>query len=266
MEILKTSLGVIPSLVDWIAARLKNLWKGVVVLVLSVWLGVGTALSFIIVGPQNQTDFAVGGDGDRVDLNPLPPVYLDAGGMDAMKVKDQLEEEFPTWTVNLAGAIPGTLTIHNYHAKIFQEHWGGIDWFDGTFNPPAGGGVAGLRWIQMIDTNYPLGGDDSPYIDPRPNDDDLPFYWTEQEHKKYSGTDYIYFYDAPRRDCRSHPDFIWWRAYLFIGTWDEKNPGSISLHDGVQWGFDFRCVPEPTSLLALTIGLVALAYRRRRST
>ncbi len=39
----------------------------------------------------------------------------------------------------------------------------------------------GYRWTQTIDSNVPLGGTTSPYVDPRPNDDTKPFYWTDAE-------------------------------------------------------------------------------------
>jgi hypothetical protein len=39
----------------------------------------------------------------------------------------------------------------------------------------------GFRWTQVIDTNDPLHGAAAPYVDPQPNDDTKPFYWTDAE-------------------------------------------------------------------------------------
>lgn len=38
-----------------------------------------------------------------------------------------------------------------------------------------------LRWVQTITTSYPLGGCTSPYNDPCPGDDTLPYYYTNAE-------------------------------------------------------------------------------------
>ncbi|MCS7209097.1 MAG: PEP-CTERM sorting domain-containing protein [Fimbriimonadales bacterium] len=231
-------------------------------LAISVWCSIGVATAFNIVGPNNYVPSATASNGDRVDL--IEVVYHAAGGARATLVSQTLAQEFPGWTINLGANLPGTLTIQDYIATFLTApHRGGAQ-FLATYNPPANGNVRGLRWIQMIDTNFPLGGNTSPYIDPRPNDDNLPFYWTEQEHTANSGNDFIRFSDVPARVCRNRPDFIRWRASLFIATWDLNTPGTVTLHDGIEWGWDLHCVPEPASMLALTVGLIGLAYRRRR--
>ena len=40
------------------------------------------------------------------------------------------------------------------------------------------GGFSNLNWIQTIRTNRPNGNASSPYNDPQPSDDELPFYYT----------------------------------------------------------------------------------------
>jgi hypothetical protein len=42
-----------------------------------------------------------------------------------------------------------------------------------------------LRWVQTINTTHPLGGCTSPYNDPCPPDDSLPYYWTDAELPSY---------------------------------------------------------------------------------
>ena len=65
----------------------------------------------------------------------------------------------------------------------------------------AGGLAAGLsaeyQWTQTIDTNAPLHGAVSPYVDPHPNDDPegAPFYYTGAEAKRFGN----HFVDHPKR-------------------------------------------------------------------
>jgi hypothetical protein len=65
----------------------------------------------------------------------------------------------------------------------------------------AGGIAAGLsaeyQWTQTIDTDSPLHGAVSPYVDPHPNDDPegAPFYYTGAEAKRFGN----HFVDHPSR-------------------------------------------------------------------
>ncbi|MDR4953810.1 DUF6443 domain-containing protein [Chryseobacterium sp. ES2] len=64
-------------------------------------------------------------------------------------------------------------------------------------------GTADAQYVQTIRTNDPLGGATSPYNDPQPADDNLPFYWTNAELPSYqniNGQD-LDFYDRPTRDA-----------------------------------------------------------------
>jgi RHS repeat-associated protein len=45
----------------------------------------------------------------------------------------------------------------------------------------SGSGLTNFNFVQTIRTNKPLGGARSPYNDPQPPDDNLPFYWTNAE-------------------------------------------------------------------------------------
>jgi hypothetical protein len=49
-------------------------------------------------------------------------------------------------------------------------------------------GYKNINWVQEISTNAPLGGAKSPYNDPQPPDDNLPFYWTNKELPNYTNT------------------------------------------------------------------------------
>lgn len=69
---------------------------------------------------------------------------------------------------------------------------------------------SGFRWSQVVDTNVPLGGTSSPYVDPRPRDFDTPFYYSETAHKS---TFSDYPTRPPRRDS---PPVITWQASLCL--------------------------------------------------
>ena len=226
------------------------------VLCLSVWASHTWAFDLV----DNST-------GPEVDLchcctatlNPHPIMHLPAGGAAAMGQQATLLADFPDVNVHMAVAAPGTLTIDRYFAWC-QNSSGGAglvaryddgdrikDWvlpWPFSINPS-------YRWIQEINTNKPLGGTTSPYIDPRPNDDKgipLPYYWTDPEViNKYTNGNNVFgdydlqFRDFPSRRCTQ---FVTWRADLFLVsenyfTDPQGDPlHTITIYDGVAWGFN----------------------------
>ncbi len=185
-------------------------------------------------------------------LNPDPATLLDVPTADEGVMKELASTNntsFAGWTFNVGAALSGTLTINYYHSKFVGSHRSGAQ-IKATYVAGAGD-PATLRFVQMIDTSAALNGATSPYIDPYPNDDPtnapLPFYWTEKETKKFGLT----FSDFSKR---FHPptSSVTWRGNLYLTSWDGKTPGTITVHDGVEWGFDAGCVEPESDKLSLT--------------
>jgi hypothetical protein len=95
----------------------------------------------------------------------------------------------------------------------------------------------GFRWLQTVTTNdpsdTPVGAPLLPvpieYVDPRPNDDTKPFYWTDAEEAANVG----HFSDAPGRPA--HPTgTITWNAVLSIGGVKAKE---VTRFDSITYGF-----------------------------
>jgi hypothetical protein len=87
----------------------------------------------------------------------------------------------------------------------------------------------GFRWTQTIDTNVPLGGTTSPYVDPRPNDDTKPFYWTDAEHATYSPS----FIDHPSRGVPASGTTTWDAILSLNGV----NGTTVTRFDSLSYGF-----------------------------
>lgn len=93
------------------------------------------------------------------------------------------------------------------------------------------------NWVQTVRTDHPLGGTSQTYTDPRPNDDNLPFYHTNSELAGMTNTSRGYnveFYDSPNRNGVSNS---WWKGELslvgrFNGTYHQLHTFS--------YGFDMR--------------------------
>jgi hypothetical protein len=247
-----------------------NRRTAIVALVVALCLRATPAFGAIIIaGPVALVPvLVVPPDGDTVRLNPNPVTYL-AAATPAMRAS--LAAEFPGFNfIYHAGGLSGTLTINRYVATSLGPHNGGAI-FEARYTRAATDpALADLRFIQLVDTNAPLGGATSPYIDPRPNDDTLPFYYTTPEDTipaangqdqlggdKGSGT--YRFWDRSLRDCRSHPDFITWRGELILASFvDDGVNRNVDVYDGVRWGWDFTCVPAPSSLVSVLTGVFGL--------
>ena len=228
--------------------------------------------AFMINGPAmaSHLNQIVLGDGDTVTLMPDPVTYLGAA---TAAMQASLAATFPLWNFTFAvGGLNGTLDINQYKATSAAPHSGG-GLLDLTYNRAVGDPtIANLHWIQLVSTNVPLGGPTSPYIDPRPNDDTLPFYWTLAEDGNVNAgnktaTTYDFF-DNSTRPLTSHPQTITWRGELMLASWDNAEPGNVTVYDGVRWGWDLVSVPEPASgtvlFLWATIFMGAGMRQRRR--
>ena len=77
------------------------------------------------------------------------------------------------------------------------------------------------RWMQTIWTNAPLGGDSSPYVDPRPNTDDKPWYYTDEDYEKHKLINGTVFFDSPTREGKEGTN-IYWRAELILKCLNKK--------------------------------------------
>lgn len=89
----------------------------------------------------------------------------------------------------------------------------------------------GFKWTQTIDTNVPLGGTTSPYVDPRPNDDTKPFYYTDAEQLRFPTT----FHDHPSRPTPA-TGTTYWNAILGLNGVNEATKTVVGF-DYLQYGF-----------------------------
>jgi hypothetical protein len=117
----------------------------------------------------------------------------------------------------------GTFTPLTRGLKIIAEISGG---FDSADFPD------GLKFTQTIDTNAPLHGANAPYVDPHPNDDMKPFYWTDVEQRMYPTT----FKDHPSRNPPTGTQVTYWQATLALNGVDEANR-TVTGFDYITYGF-----------------------------
>jgi hypothetical protein len=89
----------------------------------------------------------------------------------------------------------------------------------------------GFKWTQTITTNAPLGGATSPYVDPHPNDDAKPFYWTDAEQIAHPTT----FIDHPQRPAPP-TGMTDWDAVLCLNGVDESTK-NVTAFDCIGYGF-----------------------------
>jgi hypothetical protein len=125
----------------------------------------------------------------------------------------------------------------------------------------------GFRWLQTVTTNdpsdTPVGAPLLPvpitYVDPRPNDDTKPFYWTDAEEAANLG----HFHDAPGRPA--HPTgTITWAAILSLGG---VNHQEVTRFASVGYGFSIDSTgtvtvsgPQSPSDVAHHLGTLATGF------
>ncbi len=122
--------------------------------------------------------------------------------------------------------------INRDYKTVIESDNGGLDVAFAYIDE--GTGLKDFRWIQTVETNVPQYGATSPYLDPYPNDDNLPFYYTDKEVIRWRNkrqTDLI-FVDGPRRPMK---DGTYWTAELSVVG--KNNRGKYEFIQTVSYGF-----------------------------
>ena len=203
------------------------------------------------------------------------------------------------WTFEGGVAMAGSIYVDQYDAAIINNGLvsnslgGGILdlHFDLEDEAPTD-----LRWIQIVTTNVPLNAGLNPTVDP-PNkvansgDDNLPFYFTEAEMangfvwvsspnqtpafeteqtprgiQNPSMTADLVFLDYSKRLLSDATPGVpvTWNANLYLVSWDGQHGGTVTVHDGISWGFDIAVVPLPAAVWLMLSGLGSLTFFRLR--
>jgi len=188
-------------------------------------------------------------------LDPQPPTYLPPPSEKSALFKELKggDVTFKGFTFKKGAALSGTLTIDDYHSKFLGTHNSGGQ-IKARYKKGAGD-PNNLRWVQLVNSQMPINKppEKYPIIDPVPEDEPnttspdpnkyRPFYWNEEEIGRYTGgkTFDLKFSDL---SSRYHPptSFEIWTGDLYITSWDGNTPGTVTFHDGIQWGWVGGCI------------------------
>ncbi|MBN1456824.1 MAG: PEP-CTERM sorting domain-containing protein [Sedimentisphaerales bacterium] len=195
-----------------------------------------------------------------------PNIYTDHG------IDYRPEDE--RWSFTWGDPLNGTLYIDKYEA--YDKH-SGADCRHGAhlsvsyYRDPSDPWY--LDWAQVFIASYDKHGvpAGTPIADPFYNDgtDDAPFYFSNLD-------DPLDFYDGWQPDAdlifgdtpgASHlevnPFSVSLSLNLYLTSIDPLDPYHVILHDGISWGYDGVCVPEPGTVCLLGLGGFALLRKRR---
>lgn len=115
----------------------------------------------------------------------------------------------------------------------------------------------GFRWLQTVTTNdpsdTPVGAPLLPkpitYVDPRPNDDTKPFYWTDAEEAANLG----HFEDKPGRPANAGGTIVWDAILSLSGV----NSKTVTRFDSITYGFTVDSAGNVTASGPASPGSVA---------
>lgn len=190
----------------------------------------------LVAASAHSAEYALSPDGNAV-IRLTPSASLGSAGFDA----SLLTSAYAGWTVNKAPAVAGGgITTNTYEAAWGSPTGGGAQFVANYSQANAVAAGSRLHYVQIISTNLPLGGSTSPYIDPRPNDDNLPFYWTTAEQAANATSKTVAFSDFSKRDSSelSSTNPITWNANLYQVEHDGNT--TVTVRNGVTWGWTMK--------------------------
>jgi hypothetical protein len=184
------------------------------------------------------------------------------------------QSDYPGFAyVNSPTPADGTLAIESL--SPFQNGLQGGLTITAGFTPGAPLPAGIYDWIQFVTitplTSDFLGASSSPFTDPPPlaRDDTLPFYWTAAQ-RLTAGVGYPAggsaadprFADTPRLNDSRAP--VTMDLFLYLTVFDNST-NTVTIYDGVEYGFDIQSIPEPETFATVLGGLLLLALRYCRN-
>ncbi len=182
-----------------------------------------------MAGPALAADFALSPDGAAV-VRLVPQGTVAAATLGSGMLPSG-------WTQSAGSG--GTLSVTSYKAG-FNGATGGaeIEALFARASAPAAGSY--LEWVQVLNTNAPLGGNTSPYLD-NAADTSKPFYsLTSANTSPGLAAGQLNFYDFSKRNpsLLSTTNPVTWDAKLYPVVADANQV--LTVYDGVSWGWTMK--------------------------
>lgn len=147
--------------------------------------------------------------------------------------------------INLPGSFSATTgsgpspTVDSFDAG-WRGGVGGAE-FTATYRHPDLQPGESINWVQTVDTNAPLGGNTSPYLDNSRNTS-VPFYSYTQENRAAGlASNVLNFYDFPARDPSrlETVEEVTWSADLYPVI-ESSGSQELEFQNGIRWGFTMQ--------------------------
>ncbi|NEP13183.1 MAG: PEP-CTERM sorting domain-containing protein [Symploca sp. SIO2C1] len=192
---------------------------------------------------------------DGATVTELKPIsLLSPSSFNTSSFNSSYGGQFGGYTINTGVSNGDQITVSTYDAGSPGAAANGLPVVGGQIVATYQNNILPIgtpHFVQFVNTNQPLGNATPPYLDPAPNDDNLPFYWTETERPTYQSGTNLSFFDFSKRTSDdlfgTSPklDSITWEADLFYVQWDGGT--EITVEGGINWGWESKSATKGTS-------------------
>ena len=168
--------------------------------------------------------------------------------------------QYYAWVVNEPKIMCGDGVERGGRAQYQNKDRGGAVFYLEYTPAPGTSDPANIHWIQAVNSRY--GNSLSTHLDDPNKTDGVPWY----DSGGAAGN--TWFADIPSTPCvcpccySSDVDF---QVFLAVDNVTPTGTHNVDIYEGIWWGYDYECVPEPVTMLGVFMGLSCLGrYIRRR--
>lgn len=181
--------------------------------------------------------------------------YANAAGQD-FQLQSKLDiTNYFAWTVD----EPSVTNRHGteFPGRVHEEDAGGAI-FTMDYNP-IGAAPVNVHWIQAYRHRLGTGQPYTIHLDGFRPGDAVPWY----DNRGAAGNDW--FLDTPYDECTPECNYntdVQFQVFLAVDNIVGGNH-VVDLYEGIWWGYTYNCIPEPSALLLIGVGLLASIRRVR---